>query len=423
MARRARVISYFPLPFLCLLVPIVLTAQQQHLNLDAKTTCGCSVERHTPNLEEIIVWKVGSPYQGETPNATIPPDLERSAQKMGFKITVKAFPAMGFAQQFFEALEKGQEPDVLAIDNYGIINGITTPLGDFTGIASDETIRAKLVEVTESLNGLEGLNQLGNRNGWEFLTTTSKHSKAAKSLALRSPECNQRWTLTPLTQDLQENAIPIARAYLQGDRSSLAAWEDPERLHTDVEDPKQRNVAEIKGCGYWGDERLAFVPIVASYESARALGQISLLLILRKQDTQWQLLTASTDPISVLRFPEGIPKLVSLLEEIGTPREDPFPANLLAPEDGQYPVPAQGQRFGDFVWQPSASTDVVAQIIEFAYNDDARLFLKFFSGNSLANEQISDGQLWTTRGLWRWRVWSISDSGAISFSESRTFSH
>lgn len=415
MASRTRVLSYslWSLAFLCLLVPIALTAEQHNPN----------PPELRPEERLITVWKVGSPYQGDTPDTTIPPDLEQAAEKMGLKIMVNAFPAVGFAQQFFEAFKKGQEPDVLAINNYGIIDGITTPLGDFTGIASDEAIRAKLVEVTESLVGLEGLNLFGNKNGWEFLVTTSKHSKAAKLLALRSPECKQRWNLTPLTQDLQESAIPIARAYLQGDRKSLAAWEDPERLHTDVEVPRLFDVSEIKGYGYWGDQRLAFVPVVSSYESAKKMGQISLLLILRKQQTQWQLLTASADPVSMSKFLEGIPKLVKLLNAARTPGENPPPAKLLAPEDGQSPVPAHGQRFGDFVWQPSTSTDVVAQIIEFAYNEDARLFLRFFSGNSPASDQLSAGQLWTTRSLWRWRVWSISDSGAISFSEARSFSH
>ena len=230
MASRTRVLSYslWSLAFLCLLVPIALTAEQHNPN----------PPELRPEERLITVWKVGSPYQGDTPDTTIPPDLEQAAEKMGLKIMVNAFPAVGFAQQFFEAFKKGQEPNVLAINNYGIIDGITTPLGDFTGIASDEAIRAKLVEVTESLVGLEGLNLFGNKNGWEFLVTTSKHSKAAKLLALRSPECKQRWNLTPLTQDLQESAIPIARAYLQGDRKSLAAWEDPERLHTDVEVPR-----------------------------------------------------------------------------------------------------------------------------------------------------------------------------------------
>jgi hypothetical protein len=229
------------------------------------------------------------------------------------------------------------------------------------------------------------------------------------------------WELTPLPPNLEESAVAIARAYLRGDSVSLAALEDQERLHTDAPERRQLNVTETKGWGYWGDERLAFVPVVSTYESARAVGQISLLLILRKPHTQWKLLAASTDPISTSVFPEGIPKLASLLKEARAPGKNPLPARLLAPEDGQYPIPPQGQRFGDFVWQRSASSDVVAQIIEFAYKDDARLFLRFTSRDTSATDRISAGQLFhTTRSHWRWRVWSISDSGAISFSEARS---
>lgn len=409
MASRVQVLCHSAL-VACLLVPSTVAARRQ--------------DSSQPELaaEEIIVWKVGSPYAGDTPGIIIPPELEQAAEKLGLKLTVQAFPAMGFAQRFFEAFKNGQEPDVLATDNYGMIEGITTPLGDFTGVASDEAIREQLVEVTESLTGLE-VDSFGERNGWEFLVTSSRHSKAAKLLALRHPECNSHWDLPPLTQDLEDSVVPIARAYLEGDKESLARWEDPKRLHTAVEEARHLNVSEMKGCGYWGDERLAFVPVVSSYESKKALGQISLLMTLRKQTAQWQLLTASANPISLLRLPEGIPKLVSLLQERRTSGKTPLPARLLAPEDGQFPLPAQGKRFGDFVWQPSTSSNVVAEVIEFAYKDDARLFLRFASGNAHANDQVSAGQLWHTHSLWRWRVWSISDSGAISFSETRTFPH
>ncbi len=235
MGSRSRVPSYavWPLAFLCLLVPIVLTGQQ-----DDPTPTELSPEERL-----ITVWKVGDPYQGETPDTKISPDLQQSAEKMGLTIIVKAFPAVGFAQRFFDAFEKGQEPDVVAIDNYGIIRGITTRLGEFTGIASDKTIREQLVEVTESLDGLERPNTYGIKNGWKFLVMSSEHSKAARLLVLRSPECSQRWNLAPLTQDLQESANPIARAYLQGDRKSLASFEDPERLHTDRANPMQFNLS------------------------------------------------------------------------------------------------------------------------------------------------------------------------------------
>jgi hypothetical protein len=36
---------------------------------------------------------------------------------------------------------------------------------------------------------------------------------------------------------------------------------------------------------------------------------------------------------------------------------------------------------------------------------------------------VSSGALWTTNGEWKWRVWTISPSGAVSFSQSRSFRH
>lgn len=411
MASRAQVISYTLRAFLILLIPIVLTAGQDNPNPQGLPP------------EEIVVWKVGSPHRGEMPDTAIPPDLEQVAQKMGFKLTVKPFSAVGFAQKFFDAYKMGKEPDVLAINNIGIIDGITTDLGDFAGIASDETLREKLVKVAESLAGLEGRNSYRRPSGWEYLIKGSEHFKAARLLALRPPECSQAWAAAPLSPDLQDSVIPIARAYLKGDRSSLAAWEDPERLRAEGKDPKQSSVLEIKGCGYWGDQHLAFVPVVSTYESAKDLGVSTMLLGLRKPQSKWQLLTASTDPVTLSDFLRRIPKLTELLADAGTPGEKPLPAKLLAPQDGQYPIPALGERFGDFVWQPNTSTDVVAHIIEFAYKDDARLFLRIYAGATPERDAVSDGKLWHTESLWRWRVWCISKSGAISFSEARWFSN
>lgn len=99
----------------------------------------------------------------------------------------------------------------------------------------------------------------------------------------------------------------------------------------------------------------------------------------------------------------------------------PGPAVLLSPDDGQYPRhPPMGQRFGAFEWQPSASTDVVAEIVEFAYQDDARLFVEWPSPDGLPR-RVSAGRLWTTGGDWFWRVWTVTRTGRVVFSAARTF--
>jgi hypothetical protein len=40
-----------------------------------------------------------------------------------------------------------------------------------------------------------------------------------------------------------------------------------------------------------------------------------------------------------------------------------------------------------------------------------------------SSAEISSGSLWTTRGEWQWRLWSVSKRGDVAFSDARTFKH
>jgi hypothetical protein len=95
---------------------------------------------------------------------------------------------------------------------------------------------------------------------------------------------------------------------------------------------------------------------------------------------------------------------------------------LLSPPMMLDPTPAAGERFGDFTWQSSQSLDVVAEIVEFAYENDARMFLTD-PADAVSAQRISSGSLWTTRSVWQWRVWSVTNAGDVAFSESRPFPH
>jgi len=364
----------------------------------------------------IRVWKVGSPHTGATPDQTVPLDLDLSARKIGHALTIESFPAKGFADRLFDAYKQGEQPDILAIDNYGIIDGITTPLGSFTGVGSSKTIRKDLVGASESLTDLEG-----RSGGWEFLLSSSKNFAAAKLLALRSPECERTGT-SQLPKDLQKLAPEVAWAYLEGKPAPPKTSDDAARLNVGSTN-SVRQVSETKECGYWGDERLAFVPMVFSFESAQSLGQITVLLAFRKEQNEWRLLTSSTDPMSNGSFVDQLPKLAASLQNPRSPIRAPAPAKLIAPDDGHYPQPAGGERFGNFVWQPSKSGDVVAEVVEFAYDGNSRLFARLRSSSPPPTDEISSGQLWTTKSPWKWRVWSISGQGAVSFSEARSFNN
>ena len=383
---------------------------------------------------DIIVWRVGSPWDGDTPDTTVPLDLQLKAEAIGRRIRIASFGAKGFAQTLFDAFEKHQEPDVLAFDNYGIIDGATTPLGTFTGVESSATIRQNLVQVTGSLKDL-----VGGRGGWQFLISTSKNYEAVKLFALRSPECSTALPVSPSPRDIQIIASRFSSVYLQGATTSLQSYENADRLIAEGMRRGPLQMSEAKECGYWGNEHLAFILMGFSVESApgslpfaagrsstllptKTIGWIDLLLILRKQQTQWEILTASTDPISTGTFVDQIPQFFTALQKPWNPDRPPIPARLISPEDGQFPLPDAGQRFGNFIWQPSPSENVVAEIVEFAYENDARLFLRFHS-SKLITDQVSTGNLWTSRSQWRWRVWSISDGSAVTFSQVRSFAN
>jgi hypothetical protein len=402
------------------------------------------------SLPTITVWKVGSPNAGNVPDTRVPPKLQRSAEALGYNLRIQAFPAEGFTERLLAAFADNQEPDILAIENYLVIKGINTLPLSFPGTASIADIRQALLEVTESLTSLEGPSR-----GWEFLFRTSRNHEAAKSLALQFVGCEGSVAGSQLTADLRSVVERIGHAYFEGPESS-AEFNDPDRLQAETVNENRHtervpartkpgqdaveggipgsglsrgdnpdllgvHVHEMSACEGWGNDHLAFVRILSTYESKQMLGRLTALLVLRNQEGEWRLLAASTDPISTTDFLKQIPKLASLLQNPWTPDGNPAPARLLTPQDGKAPVPPLGERFGNFEWQPSESGNVVAQVVEFAYNDDARFFIRFTSENSSTTQQISAGKLWMTGSLWRWRVWSVSDTGAVSFSESRSF--
>jgi len=111
--------------------------------------------------DTVRIWKIGSPHRGDTPTPTIPVSLEEAARRPGASISVETFPAKGFATAFREAVIRNDAPDVLSFDNFGVMVGITTPLGTFEGISDASSIQGDFIRVTGALDDL-----LGPERGW-----------------------------------------------------------------------------------------------------------------------------------------------------------------------------------------------------------------------------------------------------------------
>lgn len=170
-----------------LLLPI---AQAQQQPLPSSATC-------SPRAKAITVWKVGSPYYNGAPGNAISADLKTKAKSLGCAIQVEAFPAVGFADSFFAAFEKHQEPDVLVVEDKCVISGITMRSGEsvkldngatvrrtpaaIEGIASHEAVFRALETVPRSPGGLD------DARNWVFLLRTSRNHSVARSWLSSSP--------------------------------------------------------------------------------------------------------------------------------------------------------------------------------------------------------------------------------------------
>jgi hypothetical protein len=363
--------------------------------------------------DTIRIWKIGSPHRGDIPAALAPAELEREVVALGFSLVVQAFPAKGFAATFRDAVARNAAPDVLSFDNFGVMTGITTALGTFEGIGDQAAVQKAFVRVTGTFDDL-----LGPERGWNFLAPSSANHKIVKALALKEATCPTR-SGRPFDGELSEIVPRLAAAFVEGNAFGLQGFVDAERLLTVRSRPEATKVSSTRACSWWGNDKLAVAQAHVSYEGESTVGQTPVLLVLRKSSSGWRLLVASRDPITHSVFWQAVPFRMSRLSNDQPTSAMPVPATLLSPEDGRFPQPANGERFGTFEWQSSASADIVAEIVEFAYDDDARLFFQPVMPGSKG--QLSAGQLWTTKSLWIWRVWSIARTGDIAFSNAWTF--
>jgi hypothetical protein len=378
----------------------------------------------------ILVWTVGSPHTGSLPPATVPPELRQRAESLGYTIEIETFRAIGFTGKFRQALQEHNEPEILAFDNYGVISGVRTANGWFEGIDSDRRMAPNLVLVRETLFSLQ-------TRGWVMLVHSAVNYEAARALSTPPPECDGHPSRAedPTLRLAQEKAVLATRAYLDCDRPTLAAISDNSRLMQQCFMPQSSTKVEaVKACRVSGNQKLAFVSLVSGFSAelrdstgllrstaGLELGRQSILAVLRNQNGNWRLLAITHDPANTSQ-PRPITASNGFLNSLDQEQPadlTPESARLLMP-DGMLPVPPKGERFGDFIWQPSESTDVIGQVAEFTWGTGTnygltRLFFLPPSENKVSSGMLMNG------GLSQWRVWSISKSGDIAFSEQHSF--
>lgn len=388
------------------------------------------------NQNVIRVWTVGSPHTGALPRAVVPPELRQRAESLGYTIEVEAFRANGFAARFREALQTHNEPEILTFDNYGVIVGLQTQKGWVEGVDSDSRVAPTLALVHESLSSLQ-------QRGWVMLVRSAANYEAARALSMRPAECDSQFVTTDspavahALRQAREKAELATRAYLDCDRSMLSGISDGSRLFQQCFLPRSdTKVESVKACKVSGNHKFALVTLVSNFAAevrepdtilrsrpGMDLGQQSILAVLRNQDGTWRLLAITHDSLNtVTRIPET--NTNGFLKSLDQERLDgisPEPARPITP-DGVLPAPQKAERFGDFIWQPSASTDVIGQVFEFTLGKDTSRGLTRLFFLPATENKLSSGLL-TSGGASSWRVWSISKAGDVAFSEQHSFTY
>lgn len=384
----------------------------------------------------IRVWTVGSPHTGALPLAVVPFELRQRAESLGYTVEVEVFRASGFANKFRQALLNHDEPEILTFDNYGMISGVQTKNGWVEGVDSDSRVASSLALVHETLTSLQ-------QQGWVMLVRSAVNYEAARALSMRPAECESQPGMAdspasePALRQAQEKAMFATRAYLECDRSILSGISDESRPVQQCFLPKSdMKVESIKACRVSGTQKLAIVSLVSNFSAevrepdaiyrskqGMDLGQKSIVAVLRNQSGTWRLLAITHDlPKTILRIPVLNTNAVqNSLDQEQPTGVMPEPARLLTP-DGMLPVPPKGKRFGDFIWQPSPSSDVIAQVVEFTLGKNSnggltRLFFLPPSENKLSSGLLMNG------GTTVWRVWSINKAGDVALSEEHSFKY
>lgn len=416
--------------FACVLLTLLVNASSI-----ARAGAASATTPPKTNNNLIRIWIVGSPHTNALPPAVIPPELQQRAESLGYTIAIEAFRPSGFAAHFHQALQNHTEPEILTFDNYGVIMGLQTGLGWFQGVDWDRRTASSLALVHETMTSLQP-------RGWVMLVTSAVNYEAARALSMRPAGCDTHSgpapdpsTLKPALRLAQEKAVFATRAYLDCDRSTLAGISDESRLVQQCFQPQSdTKVESVKACSVSGNNKLAFVSLVSGFSAVvrdrrgalvpskpgMDLGQQSILAVLTNQSGTWRLLAITHDPVNtVARIYKTTNRFTNSLDHGPYIGIMPEPARLLTP-NGVYPVPQPGDRFGDFIWYPSQSTDVIGQVVEFVWGKDTnwgltRLFFLPASENKISSGFLMSG------GPTVWRVWSINKFGDVAFSEQYSF--
>lgn len=371
----------------------------------------------------IRVWRVGSPHRGDVPYGLVPEGLKEKAAKLNCQLVIRDMPARDLSGSFSNAVATNDEPDILVIDNMGLIVGITTQLGRFDGIGRDAKVQASLLNVSESLRSLE------THPGWEYLIKTSQNYLKAKSLVMMEPECSpanggkdRPWPGDTFSE-ISKTAETAASAYFNRDLATLNVLVGGTYLDDSTPFREANSVIlGVKMCGGWGNQQLAFINTVTSFESVDHLGSLSLLAVMTKAEGTWKLILLGEDPRIVKTLQQRAPAL-TISGDAASELQAPM---LMAPADGAFFSRWPLEERPELVWTKTGNGPVI-YLVESQFKSGGRWWGRGFVLVPSFNKDALTIKIRATFGVGRqphrWRIWAITEGGDAARSEWRVVNY
>ena len=362
----------------------------------------------------IDIWISGSPHDDDgngLPSIELDDSITTALSELNLIARVQGFSANQFPIAFADAVENGTIPEIISSGNFLPLSAIRD---------ANAEILDQFQLVIESLRAI---------SAFTYLMKNSDNYEAAKRLALRTPQCQnepvERLIGISERGPFQALATTASLEYLIGDFETFSMLLSENSIQRDTRFDEIGEPEAVVFCAWHGNSQLLFASTITSFQTSSFLGYNPLIIVMQHQNDTWKVLSATADALALSEHDEFVEALFDQLNMGDSAAPLSEPASIISPDNGLFPEPAEEARFGEFVFSPSPSPNVIFEIAEFDYGSRTRLF--FFDRGPLGTrpdeEIISTGRLITANTNWNWRIWSITAQGLISFSKTRSFDH
>lgn len=428
-------------------------ASYQNNNPEINNLLALTAFKQAPEAGQVRILKVGTIYDeaGEINTPTLPRAVYTTAKNCGITLKVSTLSASDFLNIYPTLVDTEHAPEILIFRNsnnlmpgnlahkpnfwsqYQHVGGLLYDMAGFTFFdtqAVEYRLAVKLVMALPPLMSEKG------------------KTKANKKKAQSSVTPNETFAAKPEIANL---ILQASKAYMERDMATLQDLADPKYFQMTVpalRTPKPSTGINAQIVRLFGLDNLIFALVSAKFVSEKLLGEMKVATIWRKDkkskslqtgkvtesvrnDEVWQLLAASHDPVTVKDFLDDVEDFIYNLPSKAVPSshaeiynfesedETNYAPKLISPDQQVYAKPAEGERFGEMVWQPTPHPAMVGEILEVAFDTGNRLFFVPLSADRTQPQRISTGKLWGG-GCNDWRVWSWDAQGNLLFSLHRT---